>query len=43
MQPGQTETVEIRTQGTFTIEVMQNDRVVFTDTKHVSGSQGSNE
>ncbi|GEM_PF-395844 len=43
MQPGQTETVEIRTQGTVTIEVMQNDRVVFTDTKHVSGSQGSNE
>jgi hypothetical protein len=33
--------VEIRTQGTVTIEVLHDDRVVFTDTKHVSGSQGS--
>lgn len=41
MQPGQTETVPIRTQGTVTIEVRHNGQVVFTETKPVPETQQS--
>ena len=39
MQPGQTETVPIRVQGTVTIEVRHDGQVVFTETKPVPQTQ----
>ncbi|MFO8081448.1 MAG: Stk1 family PASTA domain-containing Ser/Thr kinase [Armatimonadota bacterium] len=43
MQPGQTETVPIRAQGTVTIEVHHDDQVVFTETMPVPETDESSQ